>query len=142
MLWGAWWKSNRKIKQFGECVCVWCVDMFPLNDTCTNLWGTLEYSVNCKDKACGWLLIFKSGIHSGGADNQLFPKNLQKMVCIKHSISIISPIKNQQVCALWSTQVPNHSTSYASLCYHLSAFKESMHFIKMIIWFLAQPNGS
>lgn len=96
MLWGAWWKSNRKITQFGECVCVWCVDMFPLNDTCTNLWGTLEYSVNCKDKACGWLLIFKSGIHSGGADNQLFPKNLQKMVCIKHSISIISPIKNNK----------------------------------------------
>lgn len=121
-----------------ECV---CVDMFPPNDTCTNFWGTLDYSVNSKDKVCGWLLIFKSGIHSGGADNQLFPKNLQKMVYIKHSISIISPIKNQQVCALWST-VPNHSTSCASLCYHLSAFNESMLFIKMIIWFLAQPNGS
>ena len=49
-----------------------------------------------------FILLFKSGIHRGGADNQLFPKNLQKMVYIKHSISIISPIKNQQVCALWS----------------------------------------
>ena len=135
-------RSLVKIKQKDQTVWSVCVDTFPPNDTCTNLWGTLDHSVNSKDKVCGWLVIFKSGIHRGGADNQIFLENLQKMIYIKHSISIISPIKNQQVCALWSTGPQPFNLSWNSLCFYLLAFNESMLFIKMIIWFLAQPNGS